>query len=102
MNKQNLILKITAIFLFAFISFGASAQDERGGDIEIEGSYTVYVNSLKNLNIEFTEEQKFEIESKRLENEDLITEIDGISVRIMSRSNMEADVQWPKYSLKND
>tara|TARA_R100000951_G_scaffold75453_1_gene63592 strand:+ start:109 stop:417 length:309 start_codon:yes stop_codon:yes gene_type:complete len=102
MNKQNLLIKITAIFLFAFISFSASAQDERSGDLDIEGSYTVYVNSLKNLNIEFTEEQKFEIESKRLENEDLIIQIDGISVRIMSRSSMEADVQWPKYSLKND
>ena len=101
MNKQSLIQKLTAIFFFAFISFSTSAQNERGGDLDIEGSYTIYVSSLKNLDIEFTEEQKFEIDSKRLDNEHLITEIDGVSIRIMSREKMEGNSKWPQYTFLN-
>lgn len=101
MNKQYTIQKITALFFFAFISFSTSAQDNASEDLDIQGTYTIYVNSLKNAGIELTEEQKLELESKRLETEHLITEVDGISIRIMSRERMNSNSRWPLYTILN-
>ncbi|MEX1190912.1 MAG: hypothetical protein WEA99_02995 [Brumimicrobium sp.] len=92
--NRNIVLKIVTI---AFISLTSELFSQENTDIE--GTYTVYITSLKKAKVNFNEDQLFEIEELRKETEDYKTKVDGIEVLIMSREKMEGNLKWPKYSL---
>jgi hypothetical protein len=99
-KKKQIISKIIATFFLVVISLVTNAQDN-SGNTEINGTFTIYISSIKNSDIELTEEQKLEIESLRKDNEDFEVYFDDMKVLIMSRDKMEADYRWPQYSLIN-
>lgn len=94
-NNNHLKIYILSLIMTLSISFGSFAQEE----IEFDGTYTIYVKSLKESKEALTEEQLLEIQSLRKDSEDFLVNIDNLKVLIMSREKMEADFKWVKYSL---
>lgn len=73
-----------------------------GWSQEITGTYTIYVESIKdvNMDIEINENIRINIKKHRRDVEDFLLKIDGFNIMIMSRKKMEADLKWAKYSIK--
>lgn len=84
--------------VIASSSLSVSSQEEQNPD-EIIGTFTIYVQSMKETKETLNMVQLLEVESLRKESEDFETSIGDFKILIMSREKMEADTKWPKYSL---
>ena len=98
MNKvlYNRILVVLIISIFPFIIKGQGNSDSS----DISGTYTFQIESTKGANIEITDEIKSQIVENRREDEDYLLRIGDYSILIMSNQKMEAEIKWPKYSIK--
>jgi len=97
--KIQLLKYITGIIIF-FTPFFTSAQGNQITN-QIQGTFTIYVKTMKESKTDLTENQLQEIDSLRKDSEDFMTLIGDKNVLIMSREKMEADFKWPEYSLLN-
>lgn len=102
MKKINIgIIQLIVGFFFISTSLSTIAQQDPSIE-EIEGTYTIYISSIKEQDKTFSEDQLLEIEAVRKETEDFKTSIGDTEILIMSREKMENEFKWPKYTLKDE
>ena len=95
--KNNALFKLLVVLNMMVLPMVTYCQTD---DNIFEGTYTIKVSSVKQTDLKLSQEHKLEIEENRKENEDFLLRFDEFSILIMSREKMEADLKWPKYSLK--